>query len=111
MLIDSWRLSGSTVRTLGSARVPHVGHLTEIIKGLVTVAHHDPAAFREFDQLATEVFDLDGALARAAASYWNEPENTLETLGGQLNVAYTLQRELPHRVVDVLQSSKPITDD
>jgi len=81
-----------------------LGHLTEIIKGLVTVAHHDQAAFRSLDQLATEVFELDGALAGAAASYWNAPENTLQAIGSQLSLAYTLQRQLPHRVVDVMQS-------
>jgi hypothetical protein len=79
------------------------GHLTSTIQSLVGVAHRDAAAFRELEQLAQEVWELDGRLASQAGGYWTNPNAARAQISGMLVESYELERSLPHRIVGVLR--------
>lgn len=84
-------------------------HLTATVQSLVGVASHDVEAFRELEQLAKEVWNLDGYLAKLAADYWDDAEEVRTKIGLALRDAYELQEALPHRIVGVLRPGNAVS--
>jgi hypothetical protein len=82
-------------------------HLTATIQGLVGVAHRDAAAFNALENLAQEVWELDGRVAGNAAGYWTNPNDARARISGLMVESYELERSLPHRIVGVLHGREP----
>ena len=86
-------------------------HLTSTIQGLVGVAHRDAAAFRELEQLAQEVWELDGRVARQAGGYWTNPNDARDRISGMMVESYELERGLPRRIVGVLHRGEAVAQE
>jgi hypothetical protein len=81
-----------TEQTISDYDVEMRGHLGAVMQGLVAVAHHDVTAFRVLDQLASEVWALDGRVAGLSARFWTDPKRAREAIGAELKHAYALRR-------------------
>ena len=81
-------------------------HLTSTIQGLVGVAHRDADAFQALEQLAQEVWELDGRLANQAGGYWTNPNEARARISSMMVESYELERSLPHRIVGVLHGGE-----